>query len=131
MYISFGDAIKAFRHLNYKYGPDVLAYVLCETHNQRKYAYGECGRMLEGGSLEYTVDAAKFSFTTIRGGTIKFILDTDGWEDRIRGTHPTQVIMFDTAPPEKIEERTQWLKAAMGRHPAIDSNDERVDIASL
>lgn len=131
MYISFGDAIKAFRHLNYKYGPDVLAYVLCETHNQRHYAYMECRRMLEGGSLEYTMDAAKFSFTTIRGGTIKFIVSTDGWEDRIRGTHPTQVIMFDTAPREKISDTLAWLKTVMGRHPSIDSNDERVDIASL
>lgn len=127
----FGDAVKYFRRLSYKYGPDAYTLVLCMNHAQRQFAAHEARLMMEGGSLDYSFDQTKWQINTLRGSSMRFVLVSDNWEERVRGTYPTQVILPSSMPEAQQGDILERLKPYMGRSRAIDSGDERVDIATL
>jgi hypothetical protein len=91
----------------------------------------EANRMMEGGSVGYYLDHDKCEIITSRGIRMIFLHTSDGWDDKIRGMLPTPVIMFDSANAAMPEQRMELIRPLMGRNPAIDSKDERVDIATL
>lgn len=70
----FGNALKAFRRASYQHPDAWNAVVVCLTTSQRKFAFEEAMRIIDGSSMKAVASPSAMSISTDRHTRVKFVL---------------------------------------------------------